>query len=103
MEEEKEEEKEQEEEEKEQEKVEEGKAHEMLILAVRGTLQAQGWQGSSASSPGCPEHIPWELPHLHQCCLGWCFSVPGFRRMKSKSWQETCREVAASNNNGIFQ
>lgn len=65
-EEEKEEEKEQEEEEKEQEKVEEGKAHEMLILAVRGALRAQGWQGSSASSPGCPEHIPWELPRLHQ-------------------------------------
>lgn len=47
-----EEEKEQEEEEKEEEKVEEGKDHEMLILAGREVLQARGWQGSSASSPG---------------------------------------------------
>lgn len=82
-----EEEKEQEEEEKEEEKVEEGKAHEMLIFAGRGALQARG----------CPEHIPWELltsapistSTSLQCCLGWCFSVSGFRRMKSKSWQET--------------
>lgn len=45
-------EKEQEEEEKEEEKVEEGKAHEMLILVGRGALRAWGWQGGSASSPG---------------------------------------------------
>lgn len=92
-----EEEKEQEEEKKEEEKVEEGKAHEMLILAGRGALRVRGWRGSSASSPGCPERIPWELlagtpistSMSLQCCLGWCFSAPGFRRMKSKSWQET--------------
>lgn len=91
------EEEEQEEEEKEEEKVEEGKAHRMLILTGRGALRAWGWQGSRASSPGCPEHIPWEFlsgvlvstSTSLQCCLGWCFSVPGFRRMKSKSWQET--------------
>lgn len=93
--EEEEEEKEQGEEEKEEEKVEEGKAHEMLILAGRGALR--GGQGSRASSPGWPELIPREIlagapvctSSSLQCCLGCCFSVPGFRRMKSKSWQET--------------
>lgn len=32
------------------------KVHKMLILVGTRVLQAQGWQGSSASLPGCPEH-----------------------------------------------